>query len=28
MDPTGLYKMGHCYYDPQLGRFTQPRSTT
>jgi RHS repeat-associated protein len=23
-DPTGLYKMGHCYYDPQLGRFTQP----
>ncbi|OUD03132.1 Wall-associated protein [Streptomyces swartbergensis] len=23
-DPTGLYKMGHRYYDPQLGRFTQP----
>ncbi|WP_438817029.1 RHS repeat-associated core domain-containing protein [Streptomyces griseoflavus] len=24
MDPTGLYKMGHRYYDPTLGRFTQP----
>jgi RHS repeat-associated protein len=24
LDPTGLYKMGHRYYDPQLGRFTQP----
>ncbi|MFE0726033.1 RHS repeat-associated core domain-containing protein [Streptomyces rochei] len=23
-DPTGLYKMGHRYYDPALGRFTQP----
>ncbi|MER7722270.1 RHS repeat-associated core domain-containing protein, partial [Streptomyces flaveolus] len=23
-DPTGLYKMGHRYYDPSLGRFTQP----
>ncbi|MFF0208766.1 RHS repeat-associated core domain-containing protein [Streptomyces althioticus] len=23
-DPTGLYKMGHGYYDPTLGRFTQP----
>ncbi|MFB7650417.1 MULTISPECIES: RHS repeat-associated core domain-containing protein [unclassified Streptomyces] len=23
-DPTGLYKMGHRYYDPTLGRFTQP----
>ncbi|WP_435888016.1 RHS repeat-associated core domain-containing protein [Streptomyces niveus] len=23
-DPTGLYKMGHRYYDPNLGRFTQP----
>ncbi|MFI9773019.1 RHS repeat-associated core domain-containing protein [Streptomyces sp. NPDC052415] len=23
-DPTGLYKMGHRYYDPQIGRFTQP----
>ncbi|MGW0649014.1 RHS repeat-associated core domain-containing protein [Streptomyces umbrinus] len=22
-DPTGLYKMGHRYYDPQIGRFTQ-----
>ncbi|MEV7224876.1 RHS repeat-associated core domain-containing protein [Streptomyces sp. NPDC093681] len=22
-DPTGLYKMGHRYYDPTLGRFTQ-----
>ncbi|WP_308431640.1 RHS repeat-associated core domain-containing protein [Streptomyces purpurascens] len=22
MDPTGLYKMGHRYYDPTLGRFT------
>ncbi|MDT0387191.1 RHS repeat-associated core domain-containing protein [Streptomyces sp. DSM 41921] len=22
--PTGLYKMGHRYYDPTLGRFTQP----
>ncbi|WP_374211595.1 RHS repeat-associated core domain-containing protein [Streptomyces sp. G3] len=21
-DPTGLYKMGHRYYDPALGRFT------
>ncbi|QIJ66426.1 RHS repeat-associated core domain-containing protein [Streptomyces sp. JB150] len=24
LDATGLYKMGHRYYDPQLGRFTQP----
>ncbi|MFF7046571.1 RHS repeat-associated core domain-containing protein [Streptomyces massasporeus] len=24
VDPTGLYKMGHRYYDPSLGRFTQP----
>jgi RHS repeat-associated protein len=24
LDPTGLYKMGHRYYDPQLGRFNQP----
>ncbi|WP_079194841.1 RHS repeat-associated core domain-containing protein [Streptomyces sp. CB02400] len=24
LDPTGLYKMGHRYYDPALGRFTQP----
>ncbi|MEU0025124.1 RHS repeat-associated core domain-containing protein [Streptomyces sp. NPDC006335] len=24
LDPTGLYKMGARYYDPQLGRFTQP----
>ncbi|MEU0914592.1 RHS repeat-associated core domain-containing protein [Streptomyces althioticus] len=23
-DPTGLYKMGHRYYDPTLGRFTPP----
>ncbi|GAA5207681.1 hypothetical protein GCM10023323_24190 [Streptomyces thinghirensis] len=23
-DPTGLYEMGHRYYDPTLGRFTQP----
>uniref|UniRef100_UPI0037DC730F RHS repeat-associated core domain-containing protein n=1 Tax=Streptomyces sp. WAC05458 TaxID=2487412 RepID=UPI0037DC730F len=23
-DPTGLYKMGHRYYDPTFGRFTQP----
>ncbi|MFI7872296.1 RHS repeat-associated core domain-containing protein [Streptomyces salinarius] len=23
-DPIGLYKMGHRYYDPTLGRFTQP----
>ncbi|MGQ4469546.1 RHS repeat-associated core domain-containing protein [Streptomyces violaceoruber] len=23
-DPTGLYKVGHRYYDPTLGRFTQP----
>ncbi|MFF8633592.1 RHS repeat-associated core domain-containing protein [Streptomyces pilosus] len=23
-DPTGLYKMGYRYYDPSLGRFTQP----
>ncbi|MGW1466572.1 RHS repeat-associated core domain-containing protein [Streptomyces sp. NPDC002308] len=23
-DPTGLYKMGARYYDPTLGRFTQP----
>ncbi|MFC8870180.1 RHS repeat-associated core domain-containing protein [Streptomyces sp. NPDC057148] len=23
-DPTGLYKMGHRYYDPTLGRLTQP----
>ncbi|MGZ3113547.1 hypothetical protein [Streptomyces sp. H62] len=21
---TGLYKMGHRYYDPTLSRFTQP----
>lgn len=21
---TGLYKMGHRYYDPSIGRFTQP----
>ncbi|MFF5847022.1 RHS repeat-associated core domain-containing protein [Streptomyces massasporeus] len=24
LDPTGLYKMGHRYYDPSLARFTQP----
>ncbi|MFC9504779.1 RHS repeat-associated core domain-containing protein [Streptomyces sp. NPDC057002] len=24
LDPTGLYKMGHRYYAPTLGRFTQP----
>ncbi|PJE99503.1 Wall-associated protein [Streptomyces carminius] len=24
LDPTGLYKMGARYYDPHLGRFTQP----
>ncbi|MEW2289677.1 RHS repeat-associated core domain-containing protein, partial [Streptomyces sp. NPDC047841] len=24
LDPAGLYKMGARYYDPQLGRFTQP----
>lgn len=24
LDPTGLYKMGHRYYDPTLGRFAQP----
>ncbi|MER6159536.1 RHS repeat-associated core domain-containing protein [Streptomyces sp. NPDC001868] len=24
LDPTGLYKMGARYYDPQVGRFTQP----
>ncbi|MFC8102238.1 RHS repeat-associated core domain-containing protein [Streptomyces sp. NPDC057363] len=23
-DPTGLYALGHRYYDPSLGRFTQP----
>ncbi|MGZ2356660.1 RHS repeat-associated core domain-containing protein [Streptomyces sp. 372A] len=23
-DPTGLYEMGARYYDPTLGRFTQP----
>ncbi|MFC8829669.1 RHS repeat-associated core domain-containing protein [Streptomyces sp. NPDC057137] len=23
-DPTGLYKMGARYYDPSMGRFTQP----
>ncbi|WP_348273536.1 RHS repeat-associated core domain-containing protein [Streptomyces sp. B146] len=23
-DLSGLYKMGHRYYDPTLGRFTQP----
>ncbi|MEU9983571.1 RHS repeat-associated core domain-containing protein [Streptomyces sp. NPDC050856] len=23
-DPTGLYKMGARYYDPNTGRFTQP----
>jgi RHS repeat-associated protein len=22
-DPTGLYKMGHRYYEPELGRWTQ-----
>ncbi|MFD5970962.1 RHS repeat-associated core domain-containing protein [Streptomyces sp. NPDC060311] len=26
-DPTGLYKVGHRYYDPTLGRFTQPDPT-
>jgi RHS repeat-associated protein len=24
LDPTGLYKMSARYYDPHLGRFTQP----
>ncbi|WP_305000340.1 RHS repeat-associated core domain-containing protein [Kitasatospora sp. SolWspMP-SS2h] len=24
LDPTGLYKLGARYYDPALGRFTQP----
>jgi RHS repeat-associated protein len=24
LDPTGLYKMGARYYDPQISRFTQP----
>ncbi|WP_374492083.1 RHS repeat-associated core domain-containing protein [Streptomyces sp. ICN903] len=24
LDPTGLCKMGARYYDPHLGRFTQP----
>ncbi|MFD5110112.1 RHS repeat-associated core domain-containing protein [Streptomyces cinereoruber] len=24
LDPAGLYKMGARYYDPTLGRFTQP----
>ncbi|MFF9894435.1 RHS repeat-associated core domain-containing protein [Streptomyces longispororuber] len=24
LDPSGLYKMGARYYDPHLGRFTQP----
>ncbi|MFF7849045.1 RHS repeat-associated core domain-containing protein [Streptomyces sp. NPDC007910] len=24
LGPTGLYKMGARYYDPHLGRFTQP----
>ncbi|MGW5623592.1 RHS repeat-associated core domain-containing protein [Streptomyces olivaceus] len=24
LDPSGLYKMGARYYDPNLGRFTQP----
>ena len=24
LDPTGLYTMGARYYDPHLGRFTQP----
>ncbi len=24
LDPSGLYKMGHRYYDPHLGRFNQP----
>ncbi|MGW8700956.1 RHS repeat-associated core domain-containing protein [Streptomyces eurythermus] len=24
LGPTGLYKMGARYYDPDLGRFTQP----
>ncbi|MEV6810506.1 RHS repeat-associated core domain-containing protein, partial [Streptomyces sp. NPDC051129] len=24
LDPAGLYKMGARYYDPNLGRFTQP----
>ncbi|WP_455681288.1 RHS repeat-associated core domain-containing protein [Streptomyces griseoluteus] len=24
LDSTGLYKMGTRYYDPTLGRFTQP----
>src|SRR5205085_6209579 len=24
LDPSGLYKTGARYYDPKLGRFTQP----
>ncbi|MGW4853717.1 RHS repeat-associated core domain-containing protein [Streptomyces sp. NPDC004288] len=24
LDSTGLYKMGARYYDPHLGRFTEP----
>ena len=24
LDPTGLYEMGHRYYDTQIGRFNQP----
>jgi len=24
LDPSGLYKLGSRYYDPNLGRFTQP----
>ncbi|MFH8336296.1 RHS repeat-associated core domain-containing protein [Streptomyces sp. AM6-12] len=24
LDPSGVYKMGARYYDPSLGRFTQP----
>nr|WP_308288202.1 RHS repeat-associated core domain-containing protein [Streptomyces corallincola] len=24
LDPSGLYKMGARFYDPRLGRFTQP----
>jgi RHS repeat-associated protein len=23
-DPTGVYKMGHRYYEPRNGRFSQP----